>query len=389
MKTLPIAVCTRIKFLALIALMVLPVPPCFAQAAPGTPPDIERRVATIVSDWETLPSVFDDIDTYTGQSTELVEIGKPAGPALTAALDRATKDTPMRLLPFALRAIGDARAVPALIRAIPRTLLPPGSDCGMSVRDAELLKFMQANDLHDAPGDRMARRDFDMGRPVREACGALRKITGTNQNDTSIFSTFLDGGDQQRAMERKAFDEVASRWANWWKDNWSRFVEDPALADVRLPALKEEPSLKRFLTGPSMKVSGGESGMIVTAIEKGSPKCCLALGLNRAMDLAKELSNTNTGAISIENVSSWAARAGADLLGTQYRDLQSGKLYYCVRPLGLQAWEVPNRYWTNIEQELQRDALPPLDCPAGDLLMHFDTVQHRYAPERRATFLLI
>ena len=382
--------CTRIKSLALFALAVLSATVSLAQAAPKTAmPDIDRRVASIISEWESLPSVFDDIETYTGQIKELVEIGKPAVPALATALDRTIRDTPMRLVPFTLRAIGDARAVPALIRAIPRTLLPPGSDCGMSVRDAELLKFMQANDLHDAPGDRMARRDFDMGRPVREVCGALRKITGTNQNDTSIFSTFLDGADQQRAMERKAFDEVARRWANWWKDNWSRFVEDPALADVRLPAPKEEPSLKRFLTGPRMKVSGGESGMIVTAIEKGSPKCCLALGLNRTLDLPKELSNTNTGAISIENVSAWAARAGVDLLGTQYRDLQSGKLYYCVRTLGLQAWEVPNRYWTNIEQELQRDALPPLDCPAGDLLMHFDTVQHRYAPERRATFLFI
>src|SRR5438876_10313456 len=389
MKTLPIAVCTRIKFLPLIALMVLPVPPCFAQAAPGTPPDIERRVATIVSDWETLPSVFDDIETYTAQIKELVEIGKSAVPALTAALDRATKDTPMRLLPFALRAIGDPRAVPALIRAVPRTLLPPGSDCGMSVRDAELLKFMQTHDLHDAPGDRLARRDFGMGRPVREVCGALRKITGTNQNDIAIYSTFLDGGEQQRAMERRAFDEVARRWAHWWKENSSRFVEDPALADARLPAPKEEPAFKRFLTGPNMKVSGGESGMIVTALEKGSPNCCLALGLNRTLNLPKELSDTTAGAISIENVSAWAARAGADLLGTQYRDPQSGKLYYCVRPLGLQAWEIPNRYWTNIEQEIQRDALPPLDCPAGNLLIHFDAGQHHYAPERRATFLFI
>src|SRR5258707_1261843 len=102
-------------------------------------------------------------------------------------------------------------------------------------------------------------------------------------------------------MERKALEEAARRWANWWKDNWSRFVEDPALADVRLPAPKEEPSLKRFLTGPSMKVSGGESGMIVTAIEKGSPKCCLALGLNRTLDLPKELSNTNTGVLGRVN----------------------------------------------------------------------------------------
>src|SRR5689334_5164123 len=150
MKTLP-------KPFVLFALAMFPAATAFAQPVPATaPPDIEKRVASIVSDWESLPSVFDDIDTYTAQIKELVEIGKPAVPALTGALDHATRDTPMRLLPFTLRAIGDPRAVPALIRAIPRTLLPPGSDCGMSVREPELLKFMQANDLHEAPGDRLA-----------------------------------------------------------------------------------------------------------------------------------------------------------------------------------------------------------------------------------------
>jgi peroxiredoxin len=382
--------CSRIKPLALITLAPLLVAAGFAQAGLQTSaPDIDKRVASIVSDWESLPSVFDDIETYTAQIKELVDIGKPAVPALSAALDRATRDTPMRLLPFTLRAIGDPRAVPALIRAVPRTLLPPGSDCGMSVRDTELLKFMQANDLRDGLGDRLARRDFDMGRPVREVCGALRKITGTNQNDTAIFMTFLDGGEQQRALERKAFYEVASRWANWWKDNWSRFVDDPTLEDARLPALKDELSLKRFLTGPNMKVSDGVSGIIVTALEKGTPECCAALGLNRSLNLPKELSDTNAGPISIENVSAWAARAGVDLLGTQFHDPESGKVFYCVRPLGLQAWEIPNHYWTNMEQVLQRDALPPLDCPAGNLLMHFDPIQKRYTPERRATFLFI
>jgi peroxiredoxin len=383
MKTLP-------SPFALFVFAMVPAAAVFAQAVPATSaPDIEKRVASIVSDWESLPSVFDDIDTYTAQIKELVEIGKPAVPALADALDRATRDTPMRLLPFTLRAIGDPRAVPALIRVIPRTLLPPGSDCGMSVRDPELLKFMLANDLHDGPGDRLARRNYDMGRPVREVCGALRKITRTNQNDTAIFSAFLDGGEQQRAMERKAFDEVARHWANWWNDNWSRFINEPTFADARLPAPKEEPSLKRFLTGPNMKVSEGEGGMIVSALEKGTPDCCLALGLNRTLSLPKELSNTNAGAISAANVSAWAARAGVDLLGTQYRDPQAGKLYYCLRPVGLQAWEIPNHYWTNIEQVLQRDALPPLDSPAGDLLIHFDPVKQRYVPERRATFLFI
>jgi thiol-disulfide isomerase/thioredoxin len=374
----------------LVAMLLLPAPSGFAQAVRGTnATDIDRRVASIIAEWQNLPSIFDDIETYTAQIKEMVEIGKPAVPTLCAELDRTNRDSVMRLLACTLRAIGDPRAVPALIRAVPNTLLPPSSDCGMSVDDAELLRFMQANDLEGSSGKGEARGGFGMGRPVREVCGALWKITGTKQNDTVIFHTFLDGGEQQRAMERKAFYEVAQRWAEWWKANWNRFVDDPALAEVRLPAPKEEPFLKRFLTGPDIKVSGGESGVIVSPIEGRKARCCLALGLNRTLALPKKLSDTNAGPISLESLSAWAARAGADMVGTQYHDPQSGKLYYCVRPLGLQAWEIPNQHWTNIEQVLRRDALPALDAPAGDLLMHYDAAQWRYIPDRRATFLFI
>jgi peroxiredoxin len=367
----------------------LPVATCPGQQAAAASLEVDPRVAKIAADWESLPSVFDDIEGYVAKIKEVVEIGKPAVPALTDALDRTSRDTPMRLLGFTLRSIGDARAVPALIRALPKTLLPPGSDCAMPVRDPDLMHFMLANDLYEVPGDRFSRRNFDMGRPVREIAGALRKITGTNLNESAIFSTFLEVGDQQRAMERKAFYDVAQRWADWWKANWNRFLSDEALADVRLPAPKAEPSFKRFVTGANIKESGGESGMIVSAVETGGPRSCLALGLNQSLDLPQELSDTNAGPISPERVSASAARAGADLLGTQYRDPQSGKVYYCVRTLGLQAWEIPNDHWTTIESELQRDALPPLDSPAGDLLMHYDPGQGVYVPQRRATFLFI
>jgi peroxiredoxin len=379
---------TTITAVAILASAV-PEATCLAQQAAIEASDAGRRVANIAADWETLPSVFDDIERYVAQIKELVEIGKPAVPALTDALDRTSRDTPMRLLAFTLRAIGDTRAVPALIRAIPKTLLPPGSDCAMPVRDAELMHFMLANDLFEGTGDRSSRRNFDMGRPVREIAGALRKITGTNLNENAIFSTFLEGGDQQRAMERKAFYEVAKRWADWWKLNWNRFVDDGALADARLSPPNAALSFQRFLKGANIKESSGESGMIVSAVETRSPNCCLALGLNQSLDLPKELAGTNSGPISVERVSAWAARAGADLLGTQYRDPQSGKVYYCVRTLGLQAWEIPNEHWTNIASELQRDALPPLDSPVGDLLMHYDAAQARYVPQRRATFLFI
>jgi len=305
--------------------------PAVIARAQAEPPDgsaeIAGNVASIVADWEALSGVFDDIEGYVGQIKELAEIGKPAVPALTAALDRTTRDAPMRLLAFTLRAIGDPRAVPALIRALPKTLRPPGSDCGMSVRDAELLHFMQANDLYEGAAEaRLSRRDFNMGRPVREVSGALRKLTGTRLNESGVFSTFLQGGEQQRAMERKAYYEVARRWADWWTTNWNRFVEEPALADVRLPALAEEAAIKRFLTGANVKASEGADGVIVSAVERRAPRCCLALGLSRTLDLPRQFSDTNAAAPSPECVSAWAARAGADLLGTQYRDPQSGRL---------------------------------------------------------------
>src|SRR5690242_8659733 len=86
-KTAP--ACTRIKSLAFFALAVLlaeagSIPhfintTTLAQAVRRTAvQDIDGRVASIVSDWESLPSIFDDIDTYTAQIKELVEIGKPA-----------------------------------------------------------------------------------------------------------------------------------------------------------------------------------------------------------------------------------------------------------------------------------------------------------------------
>lgn len=348
--------------------------------------EMDKPITAILADWDALPTVFDDIDIYARQIRQLAEIGKPAVPALTAALDKTSRDTEMRLLAFALRAIGDPRAVPALIRAIPKTLLPPGSDCGMSVSDREVLTFMQSNDLEAQTGEHRGRGGFGMGRPVREICIALQRITGTHQNESNIFSTFLQGGEQQRQLARQAFYEVARRWADWWNNNWNQFVDDPSLAEVKLSAPSETPGPKRFLTGPNVKTTGGREGVIVGPIEEHASNSSLTLSVNR-FNLGPETSNAAPA--SLENITVWAARAGADVLGTQYRDPQSGKLYYGLRSVSLQAWEIPNEHWANIEEDLQKESLPSLKAPAGDLLMHYDAAQARYAPEKKATFLFI
>jgi len=188
----------------------------------------------------------------------------------------------MRLLAFTLRAIGDPRAVPALIRAIPKTLLPPGSDCGMSVSDRQVLKFMQSNDLEAQTGEKRVGGGFGMARPVREVCVALERITGTRQNESEIFVTFLEGGEQERLLARKAFYEVTRNWADWWKNNWNQFVDEPSLAEVKLPVPKEMPRPKRFFTGPNVKTTGGREGVIVGPIEEHASNSSLTLSVNRS-----------------------------------------------------------------------------------------------------------
>jgi hypothetical protein len=112
----------------------------------------------------------------------LVQIGKPAVPALIEELDRTTENRPLRSLGFTVRAIGDPRAVPALIRAIPRTLVPAGSDFGLTMDDPELLVFLEQHDLHKgADGQK-----FLFGMPYREITGALHAITGQRFNEDEL-----------------------------------------------------------------------------------------------------------------------------------------------------------------------------------------------------------
>jgi hypothetical protein len=111
----------------------------------------------------------------------LTQIGKPAVPALIEELDRTTADRPLRSLGFTLRAIGDPRAVPALIRAIPRTLMPPGSDFGLTMDDPDLLAFLRKHDLDK--NDRY--NGFSFGRAFREITGALHAIWASDSTRTS------------------------------------------------------------------------------------------------------------------------------------------------------------------------------------------------------------
>src|SRR5206468_1697142 len=112
---------------------------------------------------------------------------------------------------------GDPRAVPALIRAIPR-IYPSGGDWGLTIQgDADLLKFMQRHDNHLSRGGDYRAGLFSFGRPVNEIMPALEKITGESHAWTElVFADISGAGAAQDRMKRMAFLKHTRRRADWW-----------------------------------------------------------------------------------------------------------------------------------------------------------------------------
>src|SRR5262245_49543295 len=161
---------------------------------------------------------------------ELIQVGPDAVPELIAELDTTDSDIMLRNLGFALRTIGDKRAIPALIRALPKTLRKPGSDMGLPCADQELLAFLQKHDLNST--DRAG--SYSFGRPVREIGAALRSLSGTRQGEEELNGVMLEGTALQQHLQRQLFYRCAQRWQKWWEKNWQEHVTDVGYALVRL-----------------------------------------------------------------------------------------------------------------------------------------------------------
>lgn len=320
---------------------------------------------------------------------ELTEIGKPAVPALVEELDRTTDQWPLRSIGFTLRAIGDPRAVPALIRAIPRTLIGSSSDFGLTVDDPKLFAFMKAHDLdpEDSGGH------FGFGRPFREITGALHTITGQRFNEDELNFIHLEGGPTQRRLQRRRFHQLAEHWALWWLKNRKRLTDDPAYALVNLPSLPDQPGTladpdRPFPTGPKVQVSGTTSNVIL-----GPPQPLKYYRTFKDLDTGgdvpwpKELPAVEDA--KPEVVEAWAKREGFDLRGIEYRAPGSGQPTYALQGLGLRAWQIDDRRFDTIATELRKEGPPDLGRPAGDLLMDFDPKSKAYHPEKTATFLFV
>jgi beta-lactamase regulating signal transducer with metallopeptidase domain len=325
----------------------------------------------------------------------LAEIGRPAVPYLIDELDRTKDGLTLCSLAFSLRAIGDPRAVPALIRAIPRTLVESAGDNGVFVADRKLYAFLRQHDL-DLPDDG---RTVAFGTPYHEVLGTLHVLTGHRFSlEEEMHFIDLQGSPAQLWLRRGLFHELAALWAVWWKQNWRRFTDDAAFSKVSVapmpnpPRVAEVPADQPFPLGNRIRTASSAANISVGP-PPPHPQPDEYYRTFKDLDTGREspwpASLPAESRVKEDEVAAFAKRQGFDLRGTEFTAPGSGRRYYVLQGLGLRAWQIDNARFHSIEQELRAGKAPKLDRPAGDLLIHVDPKTGVGQPETKATFLFV
>lgn len=322
------------------------------------PADVDGRVAGIIAQFRELNNTVDECEIWCLLMKELVRIGKPAVPALCKELEATDSPTMMRRLAFALRAIGDPQAVPALIRTISKTLQPSMSDYGLVVEDPDLMTFMQTHDL-DEKG-RAAY--FDLGRPMREVYGALNKLTKRTQDVNPLSSISRSPDQRALARQEKIYYDAAREWSDWWESHWKEFDVDQAYSKVNLPEFKPR-DVSGYPVGLSLTknatLGSGMQQLVLTPVGDADKSAHYLMDLDTGQDasLPKELQSKDDSPESVEAVRKYAAEKGFDLMCVSEVNAD-GVADYTLVGVDLELWEIDPNDAKKLEELVTAGKLP-------------------------------
>ncbi len=303
-----------------------------------------------------------------GQFRRLLKSGRTAVPRLIEALDKEQRNHAITKLAFTLRTIGDPRAVPALIRAIPRTLCPSRSDYGLCIADPALLAFMQRHDLSTDDAE-----TFDYNRAFTEVTGALEQITGTELNEHELHWVDLGETEQQRVIQRELFHRLAARWSAWWAGNWRRLNVDEQYAEVNLPLLAEGDLTRAgpgtsLPVGPKLSLTDWHENWIIQSAQESRKRCFVDLDTLREAGWPTELPPAAEIGVSSDRALRWARKQGFDLLGITYKPRGYDAPLYCLLPLDLKAWEITPEEQIDLPRAMRGEIPYPLGKPVDRLV---------------------
>lgn len=356
------------------------------QEKPGSRAAVKERVAELLDLLEEQnkgPDRFRDAWMLTLK--ELVDAGADAVPSLIEELDKTDDDMMLRCAGFCLRAIGDKRAVPALIRAIPKTLRKPGSDMGLRSDSKELADFMRKNDL-----DKDDRDDsLGFGRPVREVIGAITTITGHSFEDEQLYHIFMDGTQRQKQMKEALFHRHAKKWADWWEANAAKQLPDEAYYKVNLPPREAKPEIK-LAKGKLQhyQTEGGSSNWLLEPFSNPEADAVFFdFDTGRVSKLPAKWRGDKKLSSKFAEIEKWATEEGFDLMGSDFISPVTGKTHFAIRPLGLAAWELGEDRWKMQSTDVTFESLISEGKSVSSWLLHRNQDEMKFEPEKIATFL--
>lgn len=356
--------------------------------APATDDDQLRRIHELIYILRN-HRVFDRCDEWAAAIRELTQIGEPAVAELIAELNRTNRNATLRGLCFTLRAIDDPRAVPALIRNIPKGLQSPSSDCGVPVSDPELLEFMRSHDnsaVYYARHPDEERRDsthFSYGRPVNEILSALESLTGHRATDSDKDPLrhvhFSDNVEEQVEQQQQYLDR-RDHWQAWWDDHQAEFVSAEELETIGPPrnndAAIEDAGVAKFgvlfPVGPGVQLT--EVREVTLGLESyWDAQSSIDLDSGRTVEYYEgHVQQTANLPVWLE----WKKQTGMDIRN-------QGSL----KGEDLHVWLIDNTRWDTIEAEVQsRDPLD-LGRESHSYLVPMDKNRTKFLEDQVGTFL--
>ncbi len=262
-------------------------------------------------------------------------------------------------------------------------LRKPGSDMGLRSEDAELATWAQQYDLDGDSGG----LEYSFGRPVREVCRTLEKLTGQKFDEEQIFSTFLSGLPSQRRMRQRMYYQTAKRWADWWDANAGLFTNDLAYARANLLPLALEPE-QPLAADAHYQIDGGGSNWILQSVLEAKPHTAFYdFDTGRRAGLPRQWREVKDRAAHLDEIAAWATGEGFDLMGTEVEG-PDGERIYALRGLGLKIWELPRSRWKLQTKDITLEELEKEGTPRTEMRLPADVQTRNVAPLDTASYFI-
>ncbi|MEZ6033159.1 MAG: protein kinase [Planctomycetaceae bacterium] len=327
---------------------------------------------------------------YGADVMRLTNLGAAAVPSIIEELDRTDDPRMIATLAFVLRAIGDKRGVPALIRAIPRTHVAI-DDCNWihstKAIDKELIGFFRQHKFKEQ-GDAAigcSNAEVELGMAFSSLTGGWETLSRT--------STYGRGTPIQIYLQKKLLHRDAERLGSWWEQHSSSMVNDVAYLKAGVPEFQlNSPGI--VAPNQMLATIAGEIGYYLKSLRSATATndryvtAFLDLDTGRISPLPEQWRDKQLSEADIANLLVWAENEGFDLTCDQYK-AESGKSHFVLRGIGLKAWQLDEKSRKDDVLCTWGEIAKAGRIVTGDCLVPFDKTEGVLDPTGTAPFLVV